>query len=409
MTDRYRTLDSRKAVSGTYRLNGVVSTPLVGLRGMLQTCEDQVGDWDEDNPLIIDRQSRSFACLDGEKPSLKTVKDVLNHLPILGVALRSFPSTVDGLTTPNLAAMAPIWLGQMTPQARALSLPTFVGELPDLPSLITQIPGLIRHWGRRRGLPRCSADAARALRDGIGDSGSAYLGAKFGWSPFLRDLAEMLGILEAIRANMEMLMRLRSGRSIKRSLRLAPQIVNKDRGTQVLSSTLSTVRARVTQVNSCVHWVTSRWEPLFPGQFRYRNDDDLWREACRTAVGITPGGAVDAWWELLPWSWLVDWFAKVAAWMARFTRNSFLLKCTSFCYMRTSQVHVYFAMNPTDPWVKVSPEQNLLHRVKKERFLLGITERPSNDPSPPALPVLSDGQMGILGALLAQKAKGLRP
>lgn len=402
MSARTRVMDSRKQIVGSYVYN-TVPTVRTGARGTLTTTKDEIGERDQDNPFNLDRQTRLFSVVDGTNGGNFT----FDHFPLQGVVLRGFPSTSYGLTLPNYAAMAPIWVGQMTPRAQALNVPAFVGELPDLPSMITQIPDLVRHWGRRRINPRTAASAAGILRDGVGDVGSAFLGWKFGWSPLLRDLMQMLGMMNAIKANIEMLQRLRAGRSIKRSVRLAPQLVCTDMGDLVLHSARTWIVARVTRVNTLRHWVTSRWEPLFPWVFRRMTDSDIWEDAYRSATGLTVGGAIEAWWELLPWSWLADWFMHIQDQMARFVKNGWLLRCTSLCYMRTTEVHEYFALKPVEAWVKVKG-QNLLHRTVKERFPLTIAQLPPDDPSPPALPALSGSQMEILGALLAQKQKGFR-
>lgn len=406
MGSRIRSRDFRKLVQGRVIRTGIYDLPREYLRGTSQTTTDVIGNLDGDNPFNSDTSNRQFMTIDGMNPEGSRA---YVNCPLLGVAGYKIPSTTEGLSLPNTSAMTPIWLGLLTPQAEALSVPQFLGEMKDIPAMLTQVPDLMRFWGRML-LSKNAATASRGaklLRDFGGDAGGAYLGYRFGWAPLMRDLAEILGVQAAIMANLNMLMRLRKGRSIKRSLRLAPQIINIDRGTVVLESQNVVIRARVTQVNSCKHWVTSRWEPLFPGYYRRLPDQALWNSAVRSALGLTPGGALDTWWELLPWSWLIDWFARVQAQLARFTKNNWLLRCTSLCYMRTSQVHVYFALAPSEPWAKLTGK-NLLHRKVKLRVPLGIAQPSPSDPSPPALPALSGSQMGILSALAAQKAKGIR-
>lgn len=400
---RVRTRDARKVVAGTYRTRYSTITSS-GLHGSYQKTTDVVGHRELDNQFLSDRQTRLFGTLDGQTHNGERV---WSHYPLWGLANRPMPSI--SYTKPNFQQLAPLWLGSLTPHAQAISIPAFVGEAKDLPSLLTQFPQLILDWGRRRLSKNAStaAKASKLLADYGGDAGSLYLGYQFGWSPLMRDLASMLGILKAVKRNIEMLERLRSGRTIKRSLRLPPQKTVSDLGYVTLESSGTIIRALVTRVSQNVQWVSTRWEPLFPGMYQRMSDEDLLAKALREATGFTPGALLDTWWELLPWSWLIDWFGKVQGHLALGTRNTYLVRCVSFCWMCTAQVHEYFAKLPMNEGLRYSG-QDLLHRITKERVPLAPTVVSPNDPSHPSLPVLSGGQMGILAALLAQAGSSIK-
>jgi len=211
----------------------------------------------------------------------------------------------------------------------------------------------------------------------------------------------MLGLQQAIKANLELILRLLQGRAIKRRVRLPTQrkavstgpAITHSMGAMVYHSGLTTYWRE--------SWVTARWAPTFFTNWLLPVDpDDIVGAAMRLASGMTSVGLFAAWWELLPWSWLVDWWANIGRYLAVYG-NSFALRLSSLCYMQTDRSTRYWMLSSAPSWITFTgPGDWVSTEVKTRIPLLGYMATPL--PFPPVLPVLSNRQAGILGGIAEQ-------
>lgn len=404
MGARFREWDTRSSISGDIYWPWINhSWPSSGTVGWLQRSDDIVGQRDQDNGLLLDKRQWCCETLQGEVLSTfdGSVVRVANACPPTVIGGYSPPDPRVMFSLPNFEQEIDPWLSRMQPGEAQINVPQLFGEAAELPDLILHFPKLFKRWGESRFHRKAerAKELARLAREALRDSGSTYLWYQFGVSPSTQDALAMLGLLEAFLHALERLTKLASGKALKRSIRFAPQRLQYEDGL-VTTHTAGIVtkhnRVRVYREQS---WATSRWEPLFPWHHSLKSPRERVREAMRQVLGLTPSGLLAAWWELLPWSWLVDWFAKVQQMLNLYGGNTMLLKCASLCWCRTCTVDTYWHLAEAPKGIK-SVGRSFHHRVTKERVALtGVGSSYANTSFQPGL---TASQAGVLGALLAQ-------
>jgi hypothetical protein len=405
MTTRYREIDARVRIDGeverVFWTGGSYTYEIWGYRGRRTVCGDTVGEYETDNGLSIDHRLNLLSVMEGTYVEGPVARRNANHCPVQGIAQYSVEDPRGPHGLPNFGNEAVGWIGRMQPGEAHFGLPTFLGEAKDIPSLITQFPSLVRDWGMvRLGKHASKAEQAKKIAQTAASSlGSTHLWATFGVSPAKQDLLAMLGILEAFLRNLERLQSLAAGGSIKRSIRLSPyREVHEDGIFQTHSAGVSIKHIRV-RVLRKTDWVTSRWVPIFPWDYVGDKPSSLVAKAMRQTLGLNPSGLLQAWWELLPWSWLVDWIANIQARLRLFGGNSLGLQCESLCYCRTCTVDVYWGLAEAPEGITFTG-RDFHQRVTKERFPIAGAD--INYAYTPSLPALTGSQAGILGALVGQ-------
>jgi hypothetical protein len=224
----------------------------------------------------------------------------------------------------------------------AVTLGQFIGELHQLP----RIPGLLQG----RGL---------ALRDLHRKVGSEYLNIEFGWKPFVKDLVAVYRLQQTIQDRLRKLVK-NNGLNIR--VRSKHKVTNSDPvvvcqgsldypfgdlsdpeigGDESLEGyTLGgpfgpafdysfmdgQADYRYTRTESTTTWQC--------GTFRYYVPDigsDRWTDRARAALyGVTPTPSVL--YELIPWSWLIDWFTNVGDIISNLSVNAVDNETLTNCY-----------------------------------------------------------------------------
>lgn len=395
---RLRSFDRRSTINGAIYV-GTYTYPQTAYAGVRGTSEDVVGSYQTDNLLDIKVQRRHFSCATGIRVS--SIRRELQNCPLQHSAFLVIPYGSDPFTMPSDSVVQGC-VSRMNPSQPAVLLPAAVGELRELPQMLAQLPLMIRGWGRHLIRPRKVSRRAQALRDlrkVIQDGGSSYLGWRFGWAPFIGDLSTLLNITEDIVRRLQWMLRLQAGEPIKRRVLLPYERVVVEHGRTLMHSNQAMIYANKVSVYRARSWITTRWVPLFPSMYRGAVLGDLFQAARRQALGLTTMGALQSWWELLPWSWLTDWFVNVGQKLA-LMNNSMMLRCASICWCRTSEYDGYFTIVEKPTWVTLSGTDNFWS-CRKERKSLSTVDM-FKDP-PPSLPALTGRQMGILGALFASR------
>lgn len=163
--------------------------------------------------------------------------------------------------------------------------------------------------GELRDLPRMFRLRVREFKD----LGSQYLNYQFGWRPFLNDLCKFLDTTQKMQARYAFLRR-NNGRPMRRRC-----TVKWDAETTTVNTTsrpivATTSHSVVSPQTSALPTVTvSDFDYVwFEGVFRFYIPDLGYKPTSRLAAqmyGAYPSPSVV--WELVPWSWLADWFANV--------------------------------------------------------------------------------------------------
>lgn len=190
------------------------------------------------------------------------------------------------------------------------------------------------------------------------DLGSAYLQWEFGWKLFLRDLRNMFHVGRRIHARLAQLRR-DNGAPVRRRGTLRTQ-----RRTQILyreGYTYNALHPVLTTlyyngVPKYIHEYTAVEDLWFSGSFRYWIPDigsyDWGDRAVSALFGLNPTPSLL--WEVLPFSWLIDWFANIGDVLSNISENAAESLVSEYAYlMRTGKtIHSYQA------WAKISTVPN---------------------------------------------------
>lgn len=198
--------------------------------------------------------------------------------------------------------------------------------LPSLPGAAVR-KGMNRYPRVARSVPLSRVPVLlRSRLQDFRSLGSEYLNVVFGWKPFVRDLQKMYYLWKDIDKRMAQIVR-DNGRSIRRRTTL-------EDSTSTSQESMDYPLAYANVLGSPPNWWpgTTAWSKTvsvktkvwFSASYRYFIPDtssSLWTARARSVLfgtHVTPGQL----WEVLPWSWLVDWFGNVGDVMSNASQNA---------------------------------------------------------------------------------------
>lgn len=162
-------------------------------------------------------------------------------------------------------------------------------------------------------------------------SGDEYLNIQFGWKPFVSDLRKAYHLMKTIDKQMAQIIR-DNGRNIRRRATIQDETATSQTVQESGVPWLNWVGVPPSYPISggCNPWsrstVTTRTKTRiwFAGSFRYYIPDTgswQWNARARAALfGVLP--TPELLWEVLPWSWLIDWFTNVGDVLANLSPNA---------------------------------------------------------------------------------------
>jgi hypothetical protein len=373
--------------SGRYNQIGYIDIPTMGLHkvvssgdGIESTCVDRVNLPDRDNPLWIRHDTEKCSLMSGET-SYYGHKVLFTDCP---TSWRPRPVTntlgfTDDQLNDDLGSLAQYVAARTNPSRAHVSLPTFLGELRDWADLPRQLRSFLQG-----GLIRKAANANISYR--------------FGIAPFVADLRKLLDFTAAVEKRLAELKRLQKDGYIRRRVLLGyrtgvPRVENK-----WLQTLYATVTARRTTTFTMERWATIRWN-ISDGYVLPSTDASRLAFARRLCAGINGFGALETAWELIPWSWLIDWFFGIGTYLKAYN-NSVSCYPSNLCYMRTITSESTYVITGATKGLTVTP--GLESQVTKERVILptALVYLPT-----PRVPAFSAGQLSILGSLAVGKNK----
>lgn len=358
------------------RLNGTDIVDIVqgSTLATRDRCEDDLGPT-KDHPLYISHLNTTYKTINGQdgNPAGPNFRYYREYFPVSLSPSSHLPLP----SRPSASAAATTLLARTNPGRAEVSIPVFIAELKDLPHMVKSAGDYLLK--RRKNWFRSTA--------------GQYLSWQFGWSPLFSDLRKMLDFESSVTKRAKEIERLYSNKGLKRRVRLGNWGAAETHNSQAIESGLGTVlSARMSIFTQSERWGTVRWLPTD----RPTSILDLpdYRKLARKAVFGLSFQAEDAW-NLIPWSWLVDWFSNAGEYLTAHN-NRVPAKPTSINVMtRTSTSRVW---TPTSSnWIKWKPSS--ADFVTLERYVGGGSLNATLD-------FLSPRQMSILGALAVTRAKG---
>lgn len=370
--------DLRATVGGA--LKYYVPSPSTTLRtclmGQRDSCQSEYGLRNQANALSIYHITTHYPLLNGQLVSSGILQREFVGFPIGNNAVGpTDPRTVFG--TPSVAQLNnDAWeiLAKTNPSRPHVNVPAALGELKDLPSLV-------KGWGD--GLLAAAAKGNLSWRWAI--------------KPMIGDVRKLANFVSAANKRLNELRRLRDGKKIRKRCNLSANTVASGPTRSLIHSEGAAVYAFARSVSEFQKWGSAEWYLLPNSVLPEYSDADLDRFNKRVALGLTTHGALEAAWELCPWSWFIDWFSNVGDMLAA-TNNSVGCTWGRICVMRTSYSRTTYDLDPvgTANWVTYDGWYNLQFQRKERWPTYPIVPFPL-----PTLPILDGGKLSILLSLAA--------
>jgi len=348
---------------------------------LVETCSDTVGQRDVSNPFYLTRTSREYALINGEEGQPYNPNST-------GYIYRNYP--MNGGGEPNLdhlsvtlpsADVANI-LARSNPNRPSVSLPVFVAELKDL-------PGLIRFVGRST-----IQHARNLVRDGKATLAEANVAYQFGMAPLYSDLAKMFDFSDLVERKRNQLERLHSKGGLKRRITVGEASAQHDNAPGLMEGTPE-IHGFFRKKTTGRRWATVRWRPVYTS---IPSASQLDREAWMSTFGMHLSLA--DFWELLPWSWLIDYFTNIGDLLSAH-RGGIPVEYSDVCvmtHMRTTMECVVTRVVPRGVIV-----QGTTIRTVESKARAPVS---SSIILPSAkLPFLGAGQLSILASLSILKTR----
>lgn len=276
--------------SGTADINGGPPTSVGPYTNSREICIDSYGSPWVDSSFSVGKGRFARATLNGFRFGSGVTRNYHNYPLDPGGAEQwtitpwTIHNSIAGAkySTNTLAAKA---LANANPNTPVIDLPVSILELRELPDLLRDA-GSIALNTRRKARAKASA--------------KANLAAQFGVAPIVLDLLTLLNFAEKVAQREAYLARLNSAEPIRIKRGLGKQIWDAtfDLSTQPPGITITRMNYRTTST----YWFTMRAHLS-----TLISQRDIQTLAFKAALGTQPIVSASSVWELLPWSWLVDW------------------------------------------------------------------------------------------------------
>lgn len=386
-------------------------------------CVDFVGNHTGVNPLDIDKSHLVGGQMSGQRiDSTGTMtwtnwpcwSSGLIAATFSGYAASSITETQQALRAYNLS----------NPSRTEMLLPASIVELRDLPKMLRfagrillnpdvpkQLIRRVLNWAmkgknnhhalthrERRMLKRAglSMDNQGGL-SAVKALSAANLAWQFGWAPIISDIKKMTGFQDAVERRRGEINRLHSGKGLKRRIELE-NLVHTASGNQLVNSTEATsVSQPWSGVSQRRVWSVIRWKPKNRSALP-PNDAELQR----AMLGLTSHGLVASAWELLPWSWLIDYFTNVGDIIQSSSNQMDAIAISCNMRMLSKRVTAPTVVRTFSNGSVTVTALDYRDEVKLRKVGLG----PPLAAPEATLPILSNKQLSILGSLAMLRSGG---
>lgn len=236
--------------------------------------------------------------------------------------------------------------------------------------------------------------------------GDKYLEYQFGWKPFVNDLMNFVNRSEEISRQVDFILK-NNGKPLKRSITLfsdSKYEVFMDRKGYPYSGLWATneiLSGRTRQTSKWYHHGSCRTETTvsFDGMFVYsfngRVPSVLELSARLRGLELTPSLV----WELVPFSWLVDWFTNVGDVLSNLSAEVADSQWTTYAYVMKHTKRTY-KWSGSDGYWSPSVYRIFDTKVRQQAHPFGLAvDRDS----------LTPFQISIMAALGDQKIRQIRP
>lgn len=441
---RSRSFDGRAPVVGTYQTFSPAPSITIqsALSGPYGTCDDTVLGYREKrvpNAFLCIRKEDWIPSFNGVFPKTGTPAKQLTNCP---ADYRPGPpnpgSKFPPLTTVQQSSLAWESLAATNPNVAHVSLPSYWAELKDLPQLwrawgsealdrseklwkeltrsadrldkafvrqsirVHDLMARRKAFARRLENVQLRADEQHELEilnEHLIGSPKGYIWYRWGWSPLVSDIRKMFSFTQGVQQRIAWLSKLQNGKSVIKRRASIRNLTDYDPPTTAFCKTVGAfITGKRTVTYSERVWCTVQWKLsrsyVLPGVGL--EHDPLWNMAHALTFGFTYHDALAALWQIMPWSWFVDWFLHVST-IIDATNNTIPLTSGDICLMRhtSAKALITYDSNSADlSWCKPTGRYQQ-SEDRKQRLIVS----PILPFAPSMMPVFTSGQWSILGSL----------
>lgn len=409
MTSRNRSRDLRTQTTGSYWCYlGPVLKYDTAYNGNEDWCTDTVEQWDSDNGLTVTHHIHYSPVLDGEQWSTGSPPFLVRKWVSYPITYRPPPkSTSAKYPAPNDSAKsAYAWelAARTNPSRPLVSLPTFLAELKDIPETVRGLGRTFLTSWKGDGWTKRAFNYVFGLKSNRLTKLEAAANANLTWwwciRPLISDIRKMFQFSEAAQQRFLWLRRLSEGKSLKRRVTLGGDDSYLTEQVTTHSDGMTIIHYRDTHYSSRI-WGTARWKTAVPaGHYLSSIPYDVQSQfdfADRLVRGVTCYEALCTAWELLPWSWFIDYFVGIGNFIAA-NNNSVGATPSGLCLMRhLTSKSTYRLKSKSLSQVSLTGAYYEQEEVKTRTVIQPYLSLPPLA----SLPFLTERQWSYLGSLAA--------
>lgn len=214
---------------------------------------------------------------------------------------------------------APLVFSRSNPSRPYVDTGVFVGELKDLPSMMKSVWDSARDIYRYAKRGRSIGEALRlsfigGAKETFPNADKRFLESSFGWVPFVSDIQKYMNVANVVEKRYHELQKLRSTGQSSRRVPL-DDARDVSTGSTVISSVTGRLfEGRKTTIQAYARWGVGKWTIDAGGRLSQANTIEKITSLARDSVmGLTVDSSTA--WNLMPWSWLIDWASNTGDWI----------------------------------------------------------------------------------------------
>lgn len=392
MTIRTRT-QTAVGVAGSYYkyFFGSIDQGTVNVPGLTATCTDVAGNYPYDNPLTINKTTYSIRPITVSGGNQFANYVYQDYTPALYRGVNFGHLGLPALSDPADATKV---FARSNPSRASVDVPAAVGELRELPALLYKAgKTMLRNGVVKTFKPTYRHADWAALPRGAANT---YLAYEYGWKPFLSDLKKLLDFQAQVIRRERELKNLHSKGGLSRTVQISTDRAELIQTGVFVESALFTCYGTNSVTTVRKRWGTAKWLPDHPSL--PVTDVELHKQAVQAVYGLSLSPRTA--WELIPWSWLIDWASDVGDYLEA-NRNTVGATCVGANLMtHTKTVHKFYAMTCNLPITAGMGEATIVVETK----LRGPFSSPILFSDIPHMDVR---KTSILGALGIQRTRGI--
>lgn len=232
---------------------------------------------------------------------------------------------------------------------------------------------------------------------------TSHLNWRWGIKPFVSDVKKMINFVELTNRRFKLLKRLQRGEIVKQRCALDSGETREPARRLTLSSTGgAVVSAWANTTYTYRTWGSMQWKLRKMDKTHPMTDERLLKKAKSMVLGWDSYELVLATWELIPWSWFIDWFFHLSDILTA-CKGVCTYQWANGCMMRTlTSTTTYDIENPYAPgqwWTCSGSHKESM--VRRQRWPIA----PVGPPIDVVGPLLTGKTWSILGTLWVLKSK----